>query len=76
MIAAFASLAFIVVIGLCALIAAATLEASGSKIMAALKGRSPLAANRTIRPIKIRVSQRYPTPEHSFAPPTKLRAAA
>ena len=43
MLAAFATLAFLIAMWLCVTVVAGTLEQSGSKIVAALKGRSPLA---------------------------------
>lgn len=75
MLAVLATLAFLVAIWLCATIVADTLEQSGSKVIAALNGRSPLAWT-VIPPIKVRVSQRYPSPQRRPPARVVLRVAA
>jgi hypothetical protein len=75
MIAAFATLTFLIAMWLCAIVIAATLEQNGSKIAAALKGRSPLAVP-SARPIRLRVSQRYPSSQRPVHVRAALRAAA
>ncbi len=75
MLAAFATLTFLITLWLCAVGAAATLEQHGSKIIAALKGQSPLAIS-PVRPIAGRVSQRYPSPQRPVRARVALRAAA
>jgi len=75
MLAVFATLTFLITLWLCATVIAATLEQSGSKILAAIKGRSPLASP-AIAPIKLRVSQRYPLSQRPMRVRGELRAAA
>ena len=76
MLAVFATLTFLIAVWLCAAIAAATLEQSGFKIIAALKGRSLLAIP-AISPIEGRISQRYPSPlRRPLRAQVGLRAAA
>ena len=75
MLAVLATLTFLIVIWLCVAAAAATLEQSGFKITAALKGRSLMAAA-SIPPIKLRVRQRYPSARHVVGAQAELRAAA
>jgi hypothetical protein len=75
MIAAFATLTFLLALWLCAVTVVATLEQSGFKILAALKGRS-LLATPVIAPIQGRVSQRYPSPQRPIRARLALRAAA
>ena len=75
MLAVIATLTFLVAMWLCATIVAATLEQSGSKIIAALQGRSPLATA-SIAPVKLRVSQRYPSMRRPMRAQAGLRAAA
>jgi hypothetical protein len=75
MIAALATLTFLITLWLCAVAVATTLEQSGSRIVAALKGRS-LLATPAIAPIQGRVSQRYPSPQRPVRARAQLRAAA
>ncbi|HMI39938.1 MAG TPA: hypothetical protein VK485_01750 [Sphingomicrobium sp.] len=75
MIAAFATLTFLIAMWLCAIAIAGTLEQSGSKMVAALKGRSLLAVP-LAPPIKLRVSQRYPSTQRPVRARVVLRAAA
>jgi hypothetical protein len=75
MIAAFATLTFLIAMWLCVIVIAGTLEHNGSKMVAALMGRSPLAT-RAIPPIKLRVSQRYPSTRQPVHARVALRAAA
>jgi len=74
MLALFATLAFLVAMWLCVTIVAATLEQNGLKIVAALKGQS--LASASIQPIKLRVSQRYPSMRRPMRAQAGLRAAA
>ena len=81
MIAPLATLVFLATVWLVTLLAAQLLGESGGKILAALKGRSPLATAPAIRPIIARVSQRprlqrplRAQPKPQFQP--QLRAAA
>ena len=75
MIAAFATLTFLIAMWLCAIVIAGALEQSGSRMVAALKGRSPLAVP-SVPPIELRVSQRYPLTQRSVQARIALRAAA
>lgn len=76
MLAVFATLTFLIVLWLCVTVVAGTLEQNGSKVTAALKGRSMLASP-AIPPIKMRVSQRYPsTAQRPVRAQVELRAAA
>lgn len=75
MIAAFATLTFLIAMWLCATIVASTLEQSRTKIAAALKGRS-LLASPAFSPVKVRVSQRYPSSRRPLPVQVALRAAA
>jgi hypothetical protein len=75
MIAAFATLTFLIAMWLCAIVIAGTLEQNGFKIVEALKGRS-LLATPAIAPIQGRVSQRYPSPRQPVHARIALRAAA
>ena len=75
MLAVFATLSFLIAMWLCVTIVAGTLEQSGSRIVAALKGRS-LLATLAITPIQGRVSQRYPSPQRPVRARVALRAAA
>jgi len=75
MLAVFATLTFLIAMWLCAAIVANTLEQSGSKIIAGLKGRS-LLASPAAPPIKVRVSQRYPVSQRPVRAWAGLRAAA
>lgn len=76
MIAALATLAFLAALWVVVLVAARTLEESGSKVIAALGGRSSIA-----EPVMLtsprRVSPRYPAAQPQRARPRPaLRAAA
>jgi hypothetical protein len=75
MIAAFATLTFLIAMWLCAIAIAVALEQCGSRMVAALKGRSPLAVP-SMPPIKLRVSQRYPSAQRLVHARVALRAAA
>ena len=76
MIAPLATIAFLSVLWLAIVALARTLESSGSTIMAALAGRSPLATAKSVE-ISVRVSNRAGARQHRpmRATPT-LRAAA
>ena len=79
MLAAFATLVFLVTLGLAAVVLAEILVQSGVKIAAALKGHSPLATAPRIPPVALRVSQRSRPQRVLRAQPrlqTGLRAAA
>ena len=58
MLAPLATLAFLVTLWLLAVIVLEMLGESGAKVLAALRGHSPLATAPTIRPVAGRVSQR------------------
>lgn len=75
MLAPLATLAFLATLWLVVMVAAEMLSQSGGKIVAALKGRSPLATPPSIRPIAVRVSQRSRLARALHAQP-HLRAAA
>ena len=75
MLAVFATLIVLVAMWLSAIIVAATLEDSGFKILAALKGRSIMGSAVVVAPIKLRVSERYPA-SRPMRVEAKLRAAA
>ena len=76
MLAVFATLTFLTTIWLCMTVVAGTLEQSGFKVVAALKGRSPLAVP-SAPPIKLRVGQRYPSSsQRQVRAQVELRAAA
>lgn len=75
MLAVFATLSFLIALWLCVTLVAQTLEQSGSKIISALKGHS-LLASPAIPPIRVRVSQRYPSPQRPLPAMVALRAAA
>jgi hypothetical protein len=75
MLAVFATLAFLVAMWLCVTVVADTLEQSGYKIIAALKGRLSLELA-SVAPIAGRVSQRYPSPRRPLRGQIELRAAA
>ena len=75
MLAVFAALTFLIALWLCVAVAAATLEQSGYKIIAALKGR-PSLEPASIAPVAGRISQRYPSPRGRLRAPGELRAAA
>lgn len=79
MIAPLATLVFLATLWLVVVAAAAMLERSGSKVLASLKGRSPLAAGPAIAASPIRISQRArPQPALRARPRLReeLRAAA
>jgi len=79
MLAPLATLAFLLTLGLAVMVLAAIVAQSGSKIAAALKGASPLAAAPSIRPVALRVTQRSRPLRVLRAQPqlrTGLRAAA
>jgi hypothetical protein len=75
MFAALATLIFLATLWLIAIVAAMILEESGSKIVAALKGRSSLAYQPTISPIVVRFRQR-PRAQWVLLARPRLRAAA
>jgi len=75
MLAPFATLAFLAILWLVTLVIADMLDQGFGKIVAALKGRSPLATAPSIRPIAVRVSQRSRARRTLHAQP-QLRAAA
>ena len=75
MLGALATLIVLAAMWLSAIIIAATLEESGFKILAALKGRSIMASAVVVGPVKQRVSERYPAPR-PIRVEAKLRAAA
>ena len=74
MLAPFATLAFLVTLGLVATVIAEMLSQSGGKIAAALKGRSALAVE-NVRPVAVRISLRARAQRPLYARP-QLRAAA
>ena len=75
MIAALGTLAFLATMWLIVQAGAATLDESGGKIMAALKGRSLLATAPAVQPISWKASPRVRVRQPLRARPT-LRAAA
>jgi hypothetical protein len=75
MLTVFATLTFLIALWLCATTVAAMLEQSGSKIITVLKGQS-LLATASAAPIKLRVSQRYPSTKGPLRAMAELRAAA
>jgi hypothetical protein len=76
MLAVFATLTFLTTIWLCMTVVAGTLEQSWGKVIAALAGRSLLAPPAS-PPIKMRVSQRYPSmARRPVRAQVELRAAA
>ena len=75
MTAPLATLAFLAILWLVNLVVADMLDRGTGKIVAALKGRSPLATAPSIRPIAVRVSQRSPAAPAARVQP-QLRAAA
>jgi hypothetical protein len=76
MIAALATLAFLVAIWAVVVAMAETLAESGEKIMAALKGQSPLAIPVRQAPVPVRVSVRSVRQVRPVRARPKLRAAA
>jgi hypothetical protein len=75
MLAALATIAFLAAIWLFVVAAATTLEESGSKIVAALRGKSPLATPAPIAPVAVRVRLRS-RPQPVLRARPQLRAAA
>jgi hypothetical protein len=75
MLAAFATLAFLTTLWLVAGAALLTLAGSGSKIAAALQGRSPLAAAPRFPAVAVRFSPRVRSP-HALRAQPEWRAAA
>ena len=75
MIAALGTLTFLATLWLLVQLIASTLDESGRKIMAALKGRSPLATAPLVQPISWKISSRARVRQPLRARPT-LRAAA
>lgn len=75
MTAPLATLAFLVTLWLVNLVLADMLNQGPSKVIAALKGRSPLATAPSIRPIAVRISQRSRVARTLHVAP-QLRAAA
>ena len=75
MTAAFATLAFLVVIWLVAVIAAETLDEAGGKILSALRGRSDAASSIQLAPRPVRVRQRQ-RPGRILRAQPEWRAAA
>ena len=75
MTAPLATLAFLVAMWLVTFVIADMVNQSLTKILAALKGRSPLAVAPSIRPVAVRVSQRSRQQRVLHAQP-RLRAAA
>ena len=76
MIAALATLAFLVAIWAVVVAMAETFAESGEKIMAALKGQSPLAIPVRQAPVPVRVSARSVRQARPVRARPKLRAAA
>ncbi|MBA2467635.1 MAG: hypothetical protein H0V46_08560 [Sphingomonas sp.] len=74
MLAPLATLAFLATIWLIAIIGAGMLDATGRKIVMALKGRS-LLAEPGIRPVAVRISLRA-RPQPTLRAQPRLRAAA
>ena len=75
MLAAFATLAFLTALWVVAGAAWLTLAGSGHKILAALNGRSLLAARPAVAPVAVRISPRVRAQRTLGARP-ELRAAA
>lgn len=76
MIAALATLAFLVAIWAVVVAMAETFAESGEKIMAALKGQSPLAIPMHQAPVSVRVSARSVRQARPVRVRPRLRAAA
>lgn len=76
MIAAFATLAFLTAIWLVVVTMAETLGESGGKVLAALKGHSPLAITVHQAQVPVRVSARTVRQAPTLRARPKLRAAA
>jgi len=75
MIAALATVAFLATLWLLAMIGLATFDESGAKIVAALKGQSPLAMAPAVRSVTWKVTSRARARQPLRARP-QLRAAA
>jgi hypothetical protein len=75
MTAPLATLAFLVTLWVVSLVLTDLLSDGLAKIIAALKGRSPLASAPSIRPVAVRVSQRS-RPQRALRAQPRLRAAA
>ena len=75
MLAPLATLAFLAALWLLAVVAVQTLGESGEKIIAALKGRSLLAAVPPVPAVAARVTQRA-RPQRALRAQPRLRAAA
>ena len=75
MLAPVASLAFLFTLWLVVVVVAQMLGHNGAKLLAALHGRSVLAAEPSIRPVAVRVSQRA-RPQPALRAQAQLRAAA
>ena len=75
MIAALATAAFLAILWLLAMLGLAMLDESGTKIVAALKGRSPLAMAPVVKSVSWKMSPRSRVRPALRARPT-LRAAA
>lgn len=73
MTAALATLAFLTVLWMLAIVGATVLDKNGAKILAALKGRS-LSPGLVTRPVRLR-HQRYTTPR-AYRITSQQRAAA
>ena len=76
MLVATASALALTVLWLAVMALADTLAGSSSKIVAALRGHSPLAAEQTVAEVRVRVSQRYPSARRPIIVQPELRAAA
>ncbi len=76
MITAFATLVFLITIWLVVTVVAQTVAESGSKIVAALTGHSPLATVTNPVPLQVRVGQRSFRQQRSLRAQPRLRAAA
>ena len=75
MLAALGTLAFLTALWLVVVTTARLLEDNGGKMLAALKGRSPLAVQPVLTPTPVRVSLRSRPSRPVHAKP-RLRAAA
>jgi hypothetical protein len=75
MIAALTTIIFLATLWMLAMIALTMLDESGSKVLAAIKGRSPLAVAPVVQPVSWKASSRVRTVRPMRARPT-LRAAA
>ena len=75
MLAPVATLAFLLTLWLVGTAVAQMLSDNGTKLVAALKGRSLLAAEPDVRPVAVRVTQRA-RPQPALRAQPQLRAAA